>query len=54
MSFSRVTEEGFKDLAAKTLVLAEYEGFPAHAAALIHRLERGIEAAKRNCGRPFL
>lgn len=38
MSFSRVTEEGFKDLAAKTLVLAEYEGFPAHAAALTHRL----------------
>lgn len=38
MSFSSVTEAGFKDLAPKTLVLARYEGFPAHAAALTHRL----------------
>jgi histidinol dehydrogenase len=38
MSFSRVTEEGFKGLAPKTLVLARYEGFPAHAVALTHRL----------------
>jgi len=38
MSFSRVTAEGFKDLAPKTLILAWYEGFPAHAAALTHRL----------------
>jgi len=38
MSVSRVTEEAFKDLAQKTLVLARYEGFPAHAAALTHRL----------------
>jgi len=39
MSFSRVTEEGFNSLAPKTLVLARYEGFAAHAAALAHRLE---------------
>jgi histidinol dehydrogenase len=39
MSFSRVEEEGFKSLAPKTLVLAEYEGFAAHAAALKHRLK---------------
>jgi histidinol dehydrogenase len=38
MSFSKVTSEGFEDLAPKTLVLAKYEGFPAHAAALTHRL----------------
>jgi histidinol dehydrogenase len=38
MSFSKVTSEGFEDLASKTLVLAKYEGFPAHAAALTHRL----------------
>lgn len=40
MSFSRVTESGFRDLAPKTLVLARYEGFAAHAAALVHRLEK--------------
>jgi histidinol dehydrogenase len=39
MSYSRVDEEGFKSLAPKTLVLAEYEGFAAHAAALKHRLK---------------
>jgi histidinol dehydrogenase len=38
MSFSRVSEQGFKDLAPKTLKLARYEGFPAHARALSHRL----------------
>lgn len=40
MSFARVTEEGFRGLAPKTLVLAEYEGFAAHAEALKHRLNR--------------
>lgn len=39
MSFSRVNREGFGRLAPKTLVLAEYEGFAAHAAALRHRLK---------------
>jgi histidinol dehydrogenase len=39
MSFARVTEEGFHSLAPKTLALAEYEGFSAHAAALRHRLK---------------
>jgi histidinol dehydrogenase len=39
MSFSRVNEEGFRNLAPKTLVLADYEDFPAHARALRHRLE---------------
>lgn len=39
MSFSRVNEQGFSQLAPKTLVLAEYEGFAAHAAALIYRLK---------------
>jgi histidinol dehydrogenase len=38
MSYSRVSEEGFRSLAPKTLVLAEYEGFAAHAAALSSRL----------------
>ncbi len=38
MSYSRVSEEGFRSLAPKTLVLAEYEGFAAHAGALKHRL----------------
>ncbi len=38
MSFSRVSQQGFNELAPKTLVLAEYEGFAAHAAALSHRL----------------
>ncbi len=40
MSFSKVSEEGFTSLAPKTLVLARYEGFAAHAGALIHRLEK--------------
>lgn len=38
MAFARVTEDGFRDLAPKTLVLAQYEGFAAHAAALSRRL----------------
>ena len=38
MSFAHVTEEAFDNLAPKTLVLARYEGFPAHAAALTLRL----------------
>ncbi len=38
MSTARVTEVGFRDLAPKTLVLARYEGFAAHARALTHRL----------------
>jgi len=40
MSFARVTEDGFQSLAPKTLVLANYEGFAAHAAALSRRLNR--------------
>ncbi len=40
MSFARVTEQGFNELAPKTLRLAEYEGFAAHARALSHRLDR--------------
>jgi histidinol dehydrogenase len=40
MSYSIVTEEGFADLAPKTLTLARYEGFAAHAAALSFRLNR--------------
>lgn len=40
MSYSIVTEEGFADLAPKTLTLARYEGFAAHAAALTFRLNR--------------
>lgn len=40
MSFARVTEEAFHELAPKTLVLARYEGFAAHAAALSRRLDR--------------
>jgi histidinol dehydrogenase len=39
MSFSEVTKEGFDSLAPKTLTLARYEGFAAHAAALVHRME---------------
>ncbi len=39
MSFAEVTKEGFDLLAPKTLTLARYEGFAAHAAALVHRLE---------------
>jgi histidinol dehydrogenase len=42
LSFSTVTEQGFHWLAPKTLVLAKYEGFAAHAGALTHRLERKI------------
>lgn len=38
MSFSMVSKEGFEQLAPKTLVLAQYEGFAAHARALVHRL----------------
>ena len=41
MSFARVTEQGFRSLAPKTLTLAEYEGFAAHAAALKLRLKKG-------------
>ena len=40
MSFSMVSREAFKILAPKTLILARYEGFAAHAGALVHRLER--------------
>jgi histidinol dehydrogenase len=40
MSYSQVTEAGFRELAPKTLVLARYEGFAAHARALTHRLDR--------------
>jgi len=40
MSFSRVDKQGFSHLAPKTLVLAEYEGFAAHAGALKHRLAK--------------
>lgn len=40
MSFARVTDQGFKELAPKTLRLAEYEGFAAHARALSYRLDR--------------
>ncbi len=39
MSYSLVSEEGFRSLAPKTLVLAQYEGFAAHAGALAHRLD---------------
>lgn len=38
MSYSVVDERGFRSLAPKTLVLAEYEGFAAHARALSYRL----------------
>jgi histidinol dehydrogenase len=41
MSFARVTEDGFGSLAPHTVLLAEYEGFAAHAAALRHRLRHG-------------
>lgn len=40
MSFARVNGEGFRSLAPKTLTLAEYEGFAAHAAALKLRLDK--------------
>ena len=39
MSYSLVSEEGFRSLAPKTLVLARYEGFAAHAGALAYRLD---------------
>lgn len=39
MSYSIVDEKGFRSLAPKTLTLAEYEGFPAHARALSYRLD---------------
>ncbi|MDD3473946.1 MAG: histidinol dehydrogenase, partial [Syntrophaceae bacterium] len=39
MSYSIVAEKGFRSLAPKTLTLAEYEGFPAHARALSYRLD---------------
>lgn len=40
MSYSIVNEDGFRSLAPKTLVLAQYEGFYAHAQALLYRLNR--------------
>jgi histidinol dehydrogenase len=40
MSYSTVSERAFEGLATKTLVLAKYEGFAAHARALSHRLEK--------------
>ncbi len=40
MSFCSVSEDGFNNIAPKTLVLAEYEGFAAHAAALKLRLSK--------------
>jgi histidinol dehydrogenase len=46
MSFSRVSAEGFQNLAPKSLVLARYEGFAAHAAALEHRLEKDWPSPK--------
>ena len=38
MSFAEVTEEGFMAMAPNTLILADYEGFPAHAEALRYRM----------------
>ncbi|MGC8603773.1 MAG: histidinol dehydrogenase [Desulfomonilaceae bacterium] len=38
MSFAEVTKEGFSSIAPGALALARYEGFAAHAAALVHRL----------------
>jgi histidinol dehydrogenase len=43
MSYAQVTADGFRMLAPKTLTLARYEGFPAHARALTHRLDRDDE-----------
>jgi histidinol dehydrogenase len=40
MSYSIVNETGFENLASKTLVLAEYEGFAAHARALSYRMDK--------------
>lgn len=45
MSFSRVTAEGFRHLAPHTVRLADYEGFPAHAAALRYRM--GMDITKQ-------
>lgn len=38
MSFAIVDEKGFHSIAPKTLAMARYEGFAAHAAALEYRL----------------
>jgi histidinol dehydrogenase len=38
MSFAEVTKEGFMAMAPNTLILADYEGFPAHAEALRYRM----------------
>ncbi|MBI5249568.1 MAG: histidinol dehydrogenase [Desulfomonile tiedjei] len=46
MSYSIVTEEGFAELAPKTLALARYEGFAAHAGALSLRLGAGARPKK--------
>jgi histidinol dehydrogenase len=40
MAFSSISREGFMALAPKTLTLARYEGFAAHANALSHRLDK--------------
>jgi histidinol dehydrogenase len=40
MSYSIVNEAGFESLASKTLVLAAYEGFVAHARALSYRMDK--------------
>jgi histidinol dehydrogenase len=40
MSFCSVSEDAFYNIAPKTLTLAEYEGFAAHAAALKLRLSK--------------
>ncbi len=42
MSYSKLTEQGFFELAPKTVVLADYEGFAAHAGALRFRLEKKV------------
>jgi histidinol dehydrogenase len=39
-SIAHVTKKGFKSLGQDALHLAEYEGFPAHAAALRKRLTK--------------
>jgi histidinol dehydrogenase len=39
MSYSMLDEKAFRELAPKTLLLAEYEGFSAHARALKYRLQ---------------
>jgi histidinol dehydrogenase len=40
IAYSEVSEDGFGELAPHSLVLARYEGFPAHAQALVCRLDR--------------